>query len=361
MAIPFSGSGLGTLPECPIVKPCRHNGLEEFPGWARMRPVLAVVLALAIAGCFGDDPAPAERSLSASGGVVSAGWAYDGAGVIGRDATLSGVTNDPENVGAVNASFALGGSTWTVVFDQFGGSQEFMDGGVEFDLTEHGDSGVADASIPKIRARIAAWGTATVLKDGVPVAGAKGDRWAAHLMVSEDTVRGADGRILNAAGNAPYDPAKPADARVVTDDSQALLKLVHPGGEGAARATVNASTSLAFAGPESTQTVDIPSEAGALSLVVNVTVSGPQSAPLGVGQATLTLKDAGGNATKTTQLTLAPNQPATASFALAGAEVTGPFTLEVKGVGAFTASVDYVVTFDDHPFIVVTWNDVTTA
>lgn len=326
-----------------------------------MRALLLAALVVVSAGCFGDEALPAERQVSASGGKASAGWDYAGTATTPAAASLSGTLHDPEDRGNVSASFDYAGARWTVLFDQFGGAQPFMDGGIEFGITEHGDSGVADTSIPKIRARVAAWGTAIVARDGVPVAGAAGDRWSAHLMASEDTVRGSDGRILNAAGTAPYDPANAGDARVTMDDPQAFLKLVHPDGETAARAPLNASEALSFAGPESTQAVEIPSEKGAVLLQVNVTIAGPQSAPFGVGRATLTLKDAGGNATKTSEVTVAPNQPTTASFELAGAEIAGPFTLEVKGLGAFTATVAYNVVFDDHPFIVLTWDDVTTT
>lgn len=323
------------------------------------RFLLAALAAGLLAGCFGDEPPAAERTVAASGGKVSEGWDYAGAATTPGAATLSGFANNPDNRGSFNASFDFHGAKWTVVFDQFAGAQDFMDGGVRFDVTEHGDSGVADASIPKINARVAAWGTAVVAKDGAPVVGRAGDRWSAHLMVSDDTVRGPDNRIVNAAGSAPYDPASPADARVTPGDPQALLKLVHPDGETSARAPLNASTTLSFAGPPAPQSVDIPSEAGAAGLVVNVTVAGPQSTPVGVGQATIRLLDAGGNETKSQQMTLAPNQPTTATFELAAAEITGPFKLEITGTGAFTATVDYAVTFDDHPFIVLTWDDVT--
>lgn len=326
-----------------------------------MRALLMVVLLVAAAGCFGEEAPPVERQVSASGGKASAGWDYAGAATTTAAATLAGTLNDPEDRGNVTASFEYHGASWTVLFDQFAETQPFMDGGVEFALTEHGDSGVSDASIPKIRARVTAWGTALVTKDGAAVTGAAGDRWAAHLMVSDDTVRGADGKITNAAGSAPYDPGNAGDARVVMDDPQAFLKLVHPDGETAARAPLSASESRAFAGPENTQAVEIPSERGAAFLQVNVTMTGPQSAPVGVGRATLTLKDAGGNATKTSEVTLTPNQAATATFELGAAEITGPFTLEITGVGAFTAAVTYSVVFDDHPFIVLTWDEVTTS
>lgn len=321
-----------------------------------MRAPLLVILVVAAAGCFSDEAPPSTRSATASGGKVSEGWDYAGAATTPGGATLTATFNDPEDTGNATVAFDFHGASWTVTFDQVAGPQPFMDGGVEFDLTEHGDSGTADASIPRIMARVAAWGTALVTKNGAPVTGAAGGRWSAHLMLSDDSVRGADNKISNAAGGA-YDPAKAGDARVVMGDPQALLKIVHPDGESATRAPLAASATLAFAGPETTQTVDVPSEAGAALLVVNVTVSGPQGAPVGAGQAVVTLRDAGGNATDSVTLLVAPNQPSTAGFEVGSDEITGPMTVEVVGTGAFTAVVDHVVTFDDHPFLTITWDE----
>lgn len=324
-----------------------------------MRIFLVVALVVVAAGCFGKDEAPAARAVSASGGKVSQGWDYAGVATTPGAASLSGSLNDPDDSGSLNASFDYHGAKWTVQFDQFAASKDFMDGGVEFDITEHGDTGVADASIPRIHAKVAAWGTALVTKDGKPVVGKAGDRWAAHVMVSDDTVRGSDNKILNAGGTAPYDPAKGGDARISAGDAQALLKLVHPDGEGAARPPLNVSSTLDFQGPETTKTVAIPSEQGAVSLTLNLTAVGSGPTPLGLGKVTLRLLDAGGNATKAAELTLAPNQPNTVSWSLTAAEVTGPFTLEAKGTGAFSLKTEAIVVFDDHPFLTLTWDEVT--
>lgn len=319
--------------------------------------LLVAALSLAGAGCFSKNETPAQRQFSASGGKVSEGWAYDGAGVASGSATLAGTLSNPDNAGSVNVSFSHHGSKYVVTFDRFSGAEEFKDGGVRFDFDEHGDTKNGDASLPRMHVKAAAWGVAQVTRDGEALKGKTSPDWSAHLMLSDDTVRGADGKVLNAAGSAPYSPGAPTDAKVTMGDPQAMFYIKSPDGETARRGPLNESKTLTFQGPEGTQKVDIPAEKGAETLVVNVTFSGGQ-APVGVGQAKVRLKDAAGNATKSQDLNILPNQPATIAWDIPAAEITGPFALEIVGQGAFTAKVDYAVTFDDHPFIVVTWDEV---
>lgn len=317
-----------------------------------------LLVALALAGCFGSEALPAERTVQASAGRTSDGWAYDGAGLGPAAATLEGTLNNDQNAGSVTVGFAHHGSQYVVTFDQFAESKEFMDGGVAFEIDEHGDSGIGDASIPKIRATLAAWGTATVVKDGEPLVGKAGDRWTAHLMVAEESVRGPDGKITNAAGASPYNPASPADARVIPDDPQALFFIKHPDGETFSRAPLTGSGSLAFAGPESTQSVDVPAEKGASGAILNVTASGG-AAPVGFGQIAVRILDAEGNELAgTPQSAFLPNQPPVLSYALDADSVTGPLTVEITGSGSYTATVDWNVTYADYPFIVVTFDEV---
>ncbi|HVM45217.1 MAG TPA: hypothetical protein VM582_04720, partial [Candidatus Thermoplasmatota archaeon] len=219
-----------------------------------------LVLALALlAGCFGGEEVPNERQFAASGGVVTAGWSYDGASVVGRGATLQGSTNDAENTGAIDATFVIDGATWTVRVGSFAQAPgaDFQDGGVAHALDEHGDTGVADTSIPRIHALVAAWGSASVMREGKLVTQ---EPWSAHLMVSRDTVRGADGRITKADGTTPYDPNAPGDARRVENDPQAFLVLRHPLGDTYQRGQVPLFANLTCDAPQCAQSAEIPLE-----------------------------------------------------------------------------------------------------
>jgi len=322
---------------------------------------LLALLALApLAGCFGGDDVPAQRTFSASNGRSSDGWAYDGAGVAAAGATLSGTLDNAANTGLVEASFQHAGSTWVVTFDTFAEAPDraFMDGGIAFALDEHGDTGVADASIPRIHAIAAGWGTARVMRDG---ALATPEPWNAHLMISADTVRGTDGKIAKADGTTPYDPATPADARRVEGDAQALMFLKHPQGETFARAPVMTSEPLTCAGPECVQTSAVPVDTGASSIAINVTI-GPQSTlPAGLGQGTVRVLDANGTELATQAFQATPQGPGLVTFDIDPAAAVGPLTVEVAGGGAYTATVESVVTYDDVPFIVLTWDEVTIA
>lgn len=325
--------------------------------------VLLLVAAVGLAGCA-KKAAPTSFTFSASGGKVSDGWAYDGVGLV-PGAALSGTVNDPDNTGSVNVTFDLAGARYVVAFSQFAeaSGKAFQNGGVRFDFDEHGNSGNGDAMLPTVHAKAAAWGIAGVLKDGeVLKTSAGATAWTAHLMLLDDSPRGLDDKISNAAGTAPYDPAKPIDARVAKGDPQAIFYFQDPAGANASRAPLNESKTVTIQGPNATASVDIPAMKGAATLVVNVTIGSVAAGapePIAFGTATITLRDAQGNATKTSTIQpITPNAPGSARFELTAADITGPFKLVVDGSGAFTAKVDYVLTFADHPFVVVTWADV---
>lgn len=323
--------------------------------------VLALAMGAALAGCFSDEPVPASRTVQASGGKLSEGWAYDGAGLADATATLEGTLDHTTDAGLVTVTFRLGGSDYVATFDAFAETKPFMQGGVAFNLDEHGETQVGDASIPRIHALVAAWGAATLTKDGEPLTGSAGDRWTAHLMVSRDTVRGPDGKILNQAGTAPYDPARPEDARRVENDAQAFFFVKHPDGETFRRAAATGSAPLTIAGPDAVQTTSIPAEKGVASATVNVTVTAAQ-APVAAGTIAVRILDAEGNEVHVEpEANVLPNQGYARSIALTPELVTGPLTVEVRGAGAYTATIDHVVTYEDHPFVVLTWDEVTLA
>jgi hypothetical protein len=326
-----------------------------------MRSTLLVVLlvasALGAAGCFSKNATPNTYTFSASGGKVSPGWAYDGTGLEAGSATLAGNLDNAKNAGGVNVSFDYNGAHYVVQFASFAQSKPFQDGGVRFNFPEHGDSGNGDASLPTVHATAAAWGTATVVKDEFPVPGGKtSDAWNAHLMLLSDSPRNADGKITKADGTSPYDPNAPKDAKVATGKPQAIFYIQSPDGPTAVRSPLNDSKTLTFQGPPSTQTVAIPSEKGAALLVVNFTFTGGNGPLPPVGNATVTLRDANGNATKQQTFAFTPNAPTTGTIQLASNQITGAYNLTVDGTGAFNVKVDTLLTYDDHPFLVVTWD-----
>ncbi|MFA5861454.1 MAG: hypothetical protein WDA16_07135 [Candidatus Thermoplasmatota archaeon] len=326
--------------------------------WPAAAALVLLIAAPALAGCF-SKPAPATTySFSAAGGKVSPGWAYDGSGLVPGSAQLAGTLDNTANTGSVNVSFDYAGSKYVVTFDQYKESRPFQDGGVRFEFDEHGSTGNGDGSLPKIHAKLAAWGTAKVTKDDEMLrGGATSDLWNAHLMLMSDAVRGADGKIVKADGTTPYDPLKSDDAKLTTGKTQAMFYIQSPDGPLSMRGPINDSKTLTFQGPQNVQTVDIPAEKGAASVTINVSFEGATPAPIGIGKATVTLKDAGGNTTKTQDVTIAPQQPSLVTFVLEAKDIKGAYKLSIDGTGAFNAKVDTLVQYDDHPFLVITWDE----
>ncbi|HEX2021239.1 MAG TPA: hypothetical protein VHH36_00885 [Candidatus Thermoplasmatota archaeon] len=324
---------------------------------------LAVALAAValLSGCLsGDDPVD-ERKVTASGGKVSDGWAYDGVGVADGQASLDASFRNSDNTGTLVATFQHAGSAWKIEVSRFEGASDkpFQDGGVAFDLDEHGDTGVADKSIPRIHAVVAAWGVATVTRDGQPVAGKDNKtEWAAHLMVSSVAVRGPDGKIAAADGSTPYSPDKPADARTYPDDAQALLFVKSPDGEAAKRAPVTGAASFQCADPECVVGQDLAAEKGAkVAVVVNLTAAPtPADAPIAFGQVKVVLLDAAGTEIASKDAQVTPATP-TASVPFDVPSAAGPMRVEVRGGGAYGVDVAWTFAYDDHPFLVLTWDD----
>ena len=323
-----------------------------------MRALLVLMLAAVLAaGCF-SKAAPTTMHVSAKDGKVSPGWAYDAAELAPGSATLDGTLDNAANTGNVTASFSFHGSQYVVDFSKFVGDKPFKDGGVAFDLTEHGDSGTADTSIPKVHGKIVAYGTATVMRDGEVVKGKTGlTDWAAHLMVFDDAIRGADGKITNAKGDSPLDPAKPGDAKTYPGQSQAMLKLVSPDGDAATRPNLHVDKNLTFAGPQQTQSVDVPVEKGAEGLTIIVNGTGGSN-PTAVGQITISIQGADGKEIKggADSANIAPNAAYSKQFKVDAKDIAGAMKVLVTGTGLFTAEVTADAAYDDHPFLVVTWD-----
>lgn len=322
---------------------------------ARALGLATVLVLVATAGCFGGDEVPPVKTVSASGGVASDGYAYDGQGLESANAQLEGFVDDPEDTGILNLSFEFAGSTWEVTYDTFQGQEAFKDGGVEFNLVEHGDSGTSTPIIPTIDGEVVTYGTATVLRDGQPATDPQGNTgpWDAHLMLSRDTIRGPDGLITKADGSTPYDPDSPSDARIIEDDPQALFQLTAPSGPDSAREPQTINETLTVQGPDSTDSVTIEAAEGA-SATVNATASAG-SGPLAAGNVKISISD-GNQTLDSAEGTVGPNQDFTASFELEDLNVSS-FDVVARGNGTFEVAVSATVVYDDHPFIILTWDD----
>jgi hypothetical protein len=195
----------------------------------------AVVLTvgLALAGCVGDAPTieltgKDARYLDVQGFALHPGYTYDGTFVQKAEGTLSVKLNDEDNTGLVTATVTTrSGTTWTITFDEFAGTVDRQGGGVRFNFDEHGNTGNGTPELPKFYALAAAWGTATITKDGQKVQepNTLGERFSAHLMVVKGQVRNPDtGRILKMDKTCCYDPSAPLDGHVSEIGSQAILQ-----------------------------------------------------------------------------------------------------------------------------------------
>lgn len=180
-------------------------------------------------------------------------------------------------------------------------------------------------------------------------------------MVSRDTVRGADGKITKADGATPYDPAAPSDARRIEGDLQALMFLKHPLGETFQREPAPQSLSLACAGPQCAQSVELAIEEGATSFEGNVTFVPSGPLPVAAGRGTLIVTDAAGEVVYQSgeQQVLPGPTPTTLPVSIPLDGAVGPLTLELRGDGAFSVTFEGTVTYVDHPFLVITWNEPT--
>lgn len=323
---------------------------------ARSTLLAGLLVVAALAGCIGGDDTPPTRTVSASGGLASDGYAYDGQGLVSASATLEGQVDVDEDTGLLNVSFEAWNSTWTVTYGTFSGQEDFKEGGIVADLTEHGDSGVSTPEIPTIRGELVTYGSAEVLRDGAPysIGDGSGD-WSSHLMLSQDSVRGSDGLIAKSDNSTPYDPSTPGDARIIEDDRQGLLKLVAPSGEDAGRAPTDISEMFSFAGPNNTESVELATAPYA-SATLQVSTTATQGA-ISIGQIEVTIVDQNGTELASGGGQVTPNQGYNETFSLQ--DLDGPVTVEVSGDGGYDVNIAGQITYDDHPFIVVTWDDYT--
>ena len=190
---------------------------------------LAFVFALA-AGCLSETKAT-DYHAAGTDGWFEVGYGYEGGKAVRFDESGIAIhANDEKNTGSVHAGGMLSGKHWFVDFDLFeeAAGKPFQDGGVAANLDEHGDSGVGDASIPRVHLDMAGWGEAAVTVDGKPQADpiTGEDLWLAHYMVITTGVRDNDTHgIWNKNKTGPYDPSNAEDGYAEPNDLEIHLVL----------------------------------------------------------------------------------------------------------------------------------------
>lgn len=198
----------------------------------RRIPFLLAIVALAtmaFPGCFGSD-----FSFGATGTeplMIDGGYSYDGKLVRKAESgSLDVQLDNGSDTGRVVAVVRdQGGPEWRVVFDEFFPSSPTHDGGIREDFHEHGDTGNGDSKLPTFFAYAAAWGTATVERDGQAVKepNTLADRFPAHLMVAKGKVRDPDTyQIYKADGTCCYNPDNASDGGPASEiGAQAILQV----------------------------------------------------------------------------------------------------------------------------------------
>ncbi|MBI4392607.1 MAG: hypothetical protein HY556_02260 [Euryarchaeota archaeon] len=171
---------------------------------------------LLVAGCvgLGGD----TLTASATGGFATSGtYDYEAKNVHSIDGRIAVSLSNTANSGLVEVNVTDSGANFLVIFDRFTESRPFHDGGVAFNIHEHGASGVGDTLVPEILVRAAAWGDARVYRNGLPFRDPHSNKttWKAHVMAATERIHVDEThKVYNAARAGPYDPASPADGLV---------------------------------------------------------------------------------------------------------------------------------------------------
>ncbi len=321
---------------------------------SNLRPLLlgALLVATAAAGCLGGDEQPTAYDVQATGGHVANGWAYDGQPMASGVASLEGFVDAEENRGSLNITYEAWNSTWEIRHAQFEGQQDFHDGGIALDVTEHGDSGVGHTEIPRIDGILLTWGSAEVLRDGEPYEITQPGTWSAHMMFNENTIRGTNGQILQEDQSTPFDPSSPGNAHIEEDNPQALIELTSPGGDDDARQPANMSETIQIQGQGEQGSVEVPTSAHSRA---TIGISTETEIPLHGGTIEVQIVDTEGEALAQDEAEITPLEPYSGSWEINDA--TGPVEVIVSGSGTYEAAVSAEVQYDDHPHITITWDD----
>jgi hypothetical protein len=192
----------------------------------RIALALLALAAPALAGCF--DGEPDFHAVASNARIIDGGYSYDGRLVREADGTFEASLYSRTDTGYVVARVDAGDAVWHVRVDAFGGSRPYEEGGIARNVHLHGATGNGSAELPRIAAYAAAWGDATVRRDGALVRDPNTleDRFDAYVVILQGHVRDpATGAITKADRATPYDPGTPGDAFVSPLGAQAIVQI----------------------------------------------------------------------------------------------------------------------------------------
>ncbi len=344
-----------------------------------------LVAAIAGAGCFGDDPAPVTTyKASATNAKFARGFAYDGTGLMSGNGSATIDVDAASNTGIVAGTFESPGATfafppgfpggagtapisfsfpsesWGFEMSSFAGdpAKVFQAGGVALDFDEHGDSGVGDTSIPKVRLLAAGWGDASVTRNGAnypdPLTGKPS--WVAHFMVMDKGARAADGQVKNKDGSV-YDPASPAAGEAKGAGKQVWVVLkTNPGDRILRDFEENVTATNLNSATYESSTMEVPVELSGAVLSLDFTLGSEAPAPTPpLSELTWTVYDPDG--AEVHRVTLDRETP-TDSFQIGAVE--GTYTMKVAGrAAAGNYLIHEKVTYPDQVTLLFEYDTVT--
>jgi hypothetical protein len=135
--------------------------------------------------------------------------------------------DEATNTGLVQAEGAVMANSYRIRLSEFNHSaDDFHSGGIAANFDEHGDSGVGNTLLPKMRLLVATWGPGEITWNEAPLVDpyTGNATWDAHLMVTDTGARDdATGKVFKADGATPYDPGAPGDAMIGRDNEAHLV------------------------------------------------------------------------------------------------------------------------------------------
>jgi hypothetical protein len=326
---------------------------------ARAQAVLLPLVLLA-AGCA-SPPDAGVFAAHASGPASFAGYDYGGRTMQRGNGTASIAVDAGTDAGTASFAFERDGRAWRVEVIRFQGSAPWQEGGVRSGFDVHGSTGLGGAELPRLRARSAGWGIATVTLDGAPFPEPVSGEAAfdvAYVVADPGPRNLSTGVLPRATSRAAYTPMRPDDA-AMAQPAQVLLDLRSPGGP--FPRDVRGRYPDVANGTDFQRTWPLAVEPGARDFALNVTVVQPPPTPA-PARLSFAVFDPSGMQVDSWEFVPLVSQPMGAAehaFAIPQPLQSGLYRLEVSGVAAGAEyRVDTAIDYADPVFLHVVYGNV---